>query len=111
MLNVHKLSKFHSKEKSPIEHVGHSLSSTTNTLFLDEMQVTDIADAMVLKRLFHSMWKGGVFTVATSNRPPEDLYKNGLQRSLFLPFISDLNVKNNVVFMEGKDWRQRGDIS
>lgn len=76
-------------------------------LAFDEMQITDIADAMVVGRLFEKLLAGGVVIVVTSNRPPEDLYKNGLNRALFLPFIEMLRSRFEVLELDSPhDYRQ-----
>ena len=79
-----------------ISSIARDLLHDAYVLCFDEFQVTDIADAMILRSLFSSMFESGAILVATSNRPPSDLYKNGLQRDLFLPFIHLLTDRSTV---------------
>ena len=80
-----------------------SLVRDLHLLAFDEMQITDITDAMIVGRLFERLLAGGVVIVATSNRPPDDLYKNGLNRALFLPFIALLNSRMEVAELTSPD--------
>jgi cell division protein ZapE len=71
----------------PIAHVAAEITKRSTLLCFDEMHITDIADAMILARLFKMLFENQVVVVATSNLPPRELYRNGLNRQLFMPFI------------------------
>ncbi|MEW5300286.1 MAG: hypothetical protein WDW36_003227 [Sanguina aurantia] len=90
MLSVHSKLRTYSKHPDPLLKVADSIAAETHVLALDELFVTDVADAAIVNRLFTRLWESGLVLVATSNRPPDELYKGGLQRHLFLPFIEKL---------------------
>lgn len=88
--------------------VAKGLAQGLRLLALDEMQITDIADAMVVGRLFAQLFEEGVVVVTTSNRPPEGLYENGLNRQLFEPFIALIRERMVVHELASPtDYRQR----
>jgi predicted ATPase len=83
-------------ERDAIEQVALQVADEAWLLCFDEFQVTDVADALILRRFFDVLWDQGTILVATSNRPPTDLYKNGINRSYFEPFVDRL-MKHSVV--------------
>ena len=90
-----------SEEGDPIEPVAEQIAAGAKLLCFDEMQVTNPADAMILSRLFGKLLEQGVKVVTTSNRPPRDLYKGGLNRELFVPFIELIEKRMLVVAVDG----------
>lgn len=88
-------------DDDPMPFIARKIIQETRLLCFDELQVTDIADAMVLTRLFKELFTQGVIVVATSNRPPDELYKNGLNRQRFLPFIEQVQEKLEVIPLQG----------
>ncbi|WP_421856066.1 cell division protein ZapE [Oricola sp.] len=94
------------KEDDPIPPVARAIAAEARVLCFDEFSVTDIADAMILSRLFSALFARDVILVATSNVAPGGLYRDGLNRGLFLPFIDVLHAHVDVMSLDAdRDYR------
>ncbi|MGB1209089.1 MAG: cell division protein ZapE, partial [Paracoccaceae bacterium] len=91
--------------------VAKSVAESVRLLAFDEMQITDITDAMIVGRLFEALFAAGVVIVTTSNRVPGDLYKNGLNRQLFLPFIALIEDRMQVMELASPRDHRQGRLS
>ncbi len=114
MLDVHERIHAHRQQSKngdvqgddPIASVAAAIAAESWLLCFDEFHVADIADAMILGRLFTRLFEHGVVMVATSNVAPDELYRNGLNRALFLPFIAMLEERLDVLRVEARtDYR------
>jgi cell division protein ZapE len=108
MLEVHQRRNSHPDQQDPLRQVADEIADTTRVLCFDEFYVSDIADAMILGRLFEFLFKRGLTLVATSNVAPDLLYKDGLQRQNFLPAIERLKQNCAILNVDGgSDYRLR----
>ncbi|MFC3625726.1 cell division protein ZapE [Vogesella amnigena] len=108
MAEIHKQLRTLSSEADPLKTVAERIAHDVRLLCFDEFHVSDIADAMILGRLFSALFEHGVICVMTSNYPPEGLYPNGLMRSNFLPTIALLQANLDVINVDGgNDYRLR----
>ena len=93
MLDVHESLQEHRATPDPLQKVAKDIAAKSSLICLDELFVNDIADATILHRLFDNLWGRDVTLITTSNRHPDHLYENGLQRQLFIPFIETIKTR------------------
>lgn len=95
-------------EKNPLRHIARKIAEKNVVICFDEFFVSNIADAMLLGELFKVFFERGLCLVATSNAPPDELYKNGIQRERFIPAIELIKENTETFHLQtGKDYRKR----
>lgn len=108
MQRIHQELKQLEHESDPLKKIAKKLAKEAKVICFDELLVEDIADAMILGGLFEALFREGVTLMTTSNLPPEDLYKEGLQRDRFLPAIEILKKNLKVLCVDsGQDYREK----
>lgn len=105
MVMVHEEINLKRKRKSnnPLNKVAIDISKKFSLIVFDELEILDIADAMIVSKLFNALLDKGVIFIITSNYYPNELYRNGLQRSQFLPFIALINEKMQIIELNNKE--------
>ncbi|GAW19997.1 hypothetical protein ANO14919_094910 [Xylariales sp. No.14919] len=104
---LHRMKMEHGNDIDAVPFVAADISEQGNVLCFDEFQCTDVADAMILRRLLESLMSHGVVLVTTSNRHPDELYKNGIQRESFIPAINLLKARLHVINLDSPtDYRK-----
>src|SRR5690606_24181783 len=108
MRSVHERLRAHAGERDPLATIAREWLAQLRVLVLDEFFVSDIGDAMLLRRLLERLFAEGVVLVTSSNTAPENLYRDGLQRARFLPAIALIEKHCRVLYMESDtDYRLR----
>jgi cell division protein ZapE len=108
MQEIHHALNAHQGKEDPLAIIAREVAKDTRLICLDEFHVTDITDAMLMRRLLDGLFEHGVVLVTTSNQHPDQLYKDGLQRSQFLPAIELIKRNLNIVNVDGgTDYRLR----
>lgn len=104
---MHKMKMQHGNDLDAVPLIAADIAEQGNVLCFDEFQCTDVADAMILRRLLEALMSHGVVLVTTSNRHPDDLYKNGVQRESFIPAIELLKSRLHVINLDSPtDYRK-----
>ncbi|CAG8961463.1 hypothetical protein HYFRA_00013915 [Hymenoscyphus fraxineus] len=104
---LHKMKMEHGNDIDALPYIAADIAEQANVLCFDEFQCTDVADAMILRRLLEALMSHGVVLVTTSNRHPDDLYRNGIQRESFVPCIQLLKNRLHVINLDSPtDYRK-----